>query len=180
LVDSKLLLNQIAEVHCLLNGKTMDGRPARKLDFRIARYAIILLAATTLENFMDKTLKIKDIPFFNLYRLEMVAQNLHLEYDRTKQARKMYEGLEKKGEIKREITAENKTYITLTEKGTKSCLKKLEELQTLRGYLTKIPSLQDKYAGQDESRKDLRSKSQGLTETEVRVEELIARISSLD
>ena len=67
LVDSKRLLNQIAEVHCLLNGKTVDGRPARKLDFKIARYAIILLAATTLENFRSQTLTIADSPFFNLY-----------------------------------------------------------------------------------------------------------------
>ena len=170
-------------MHLLIKWKDCGWSAARKLDFKIARYAIILLAAATLENFRSQTLTIADSPFFNLYRLEKVAENLHLDYDRTKQAKKIYEELEKKGEIRKETTAENKTYISLTEKGEKICLKKLEELYDLKDYLIRTPSLQDKYTEgyelqQNEWSKDVVSKSQGFTDVEIKAEEMITRISS--
>jgi len=182
LIDRKRLFNQIIEIHCLLNGKTIDGQPANKLDFKIARYAIILLAATTLENFTGQTLMIGDSPFFNLYRLEKVAEYLRLEYDRTKQAKKMYEVLENKGEIRKEVTADKKTYISLTKKGERRCVEKLEELVDLRDYLIKLPPLQDKYTEEAENKspRDLRSKSYMPTDVELKVEKLISRISAWD
>lgn len=74
-------------------------------------------------------------------------------------------------------------HISLTEKGEKICLKKLEELYDLKDYLIRIPSLQDKYTEgyelqQNEWSKDVVSKSQGFTDVEIKAEELITRISS--
>lgn len=57
----------------------------------------------------------------------------------------MYEELEDKGDVKKEITTDNKTFVSLTEKGKKKCLIKLDELHDLRVYLSNIPS-EDKYA----------------------------------
>lgn len=111
--DTKFLFNQIAEVRCLLNGKTTDGRPA-KFNFTTTKYAIILLAATAIEIFRAETLLIQNSSFFNLYNLEKVAEYLHLEYDRRWQAIKMYKDLEDRGDVRKEITADNKTYISLT------------------------------------------------------------------
>jgi hypothetical protein len=178
LSDGKFLLNRIAEVRCLLNGKTTDGRPAKKFNFTTTKYAIILLAATALEVFRAETLLIQNVSFFNLYKLEKVAEYLHLEYDRRRQAIKEYEDLEVRGDVRKSITADNKTYISLTEKGEKSCLRRLEELEGLKSYLSKIPS-EDRYA-EDEDLSDLRSKSQGLTDTELKIEELITHISTWD
>ena len=180
LSEGKFLFNQIAEVRCLLNGKTTDGRPAKKFSFTTTKYAIILLAATAIEIFKAETLLIQNSSFFNLYNLEKVAEYLHLEYDRRRQAIKMYKDLADRGDVRKEVTADNKTYISLTEKGKKSCLRKLEELHGLKDYLSKIPS-EDKYAeDEDESTRDLRSKSQGLTDIELKIEELITHISSWD
>lgn len=174
--DDKLF-NQIAEVRCLLNGKTTDGRPAKKFNFTTTKYAIILFAATALEIFSAETLTIGNSPFFNFYKLGQGAEYLDLEYDRRRQAIKVYKDLEDKGDIKKEVTADNKTYISLTEKGKNSCRIKLEELHDLTDYLNKIPSLQDKYA----EKEDMISKGvrKRLTE-ELKVEELITHISSWD
>jgi predicted transcriptional regulator len=180
LSNGKFLFNQIAEVRCLLNGKTTDGRPAKKFNFTTTKYAIILLAATAIEIFRAETLLIQNSSFFNLYNLEKVAEYLHLEYDRRRQAIKMYEDLEDRGDVRKEVTADNKTYISLTEKGKKSCIRKLEELHSLKDYLSKIAS-EDQYADdEDKSTGHLRSKSQGLTDTELKIEELIAHISGWD
>jgi SNF2 family DNA or RNA helicase len=169
------LFNRIAEVRCLLNGKTTDGRPAKRFNFTKAKYAIILLAATALTIFRDETLTIRNSPFFNFYKLGQVAEYLHLEYDRKKQAPKMYEELKDKGDVRREITTDNKTFISLTEKGKKKCLIKLDELHDLRVYLSEIPS-EDKYA--DEDKWVAKGIREGLTNTELKIEELITRISS--
>jgi len=90
----------------------------------------------------------------------------------------MYKDLENMGHTSTQVTPDNKTYICLTEKGKKSCLRKLEEVQSLTNYLSRIN--QDKYAEEEDKSKDLRSKSQGLTDTELKFEGLIMRISSWD
>lgn len=172
------MFNRIAEVRCLLNGKTTDGRPAKRFNFTTTKYAIILLAATALTIFRDETMTIRSSPFFNLYKLAQVAEYLHLEYDRRRQATKMYEELEDKGDVKKEITTDNKTFISLTEKGKKRCLIKLDELHDLRVYLSKIPS-EDKYAeDKDDDKWVSKGVREGLTNTELKIEELITRISS--
>jgi hypothetical protein len=175
------LLNNISQVYYLLNGQTSNGQNATYGSlFKTTRYAIILLAAITLQNFKDQTINIKETPFYNLYRLEKVADFLRLEYDRTKQAKKIYEDLETKGEVKKEVTEDNKTYISLTEKGVTSCLRKIEELQRLRDYFTRLPPLEQNYvedglAGR--SVPTLKSKSNVMTEHEDKIEELIRSIS---
>jgi hypothetical protein len=84
------LLNDISQIYILLNGQTTDGRNATYASlFKSTRYAIILLAAITLENFKAQTVVFRGTPFYNLYRLEKVADYLRLAYDRTKQAKKI-------------------------------------------------------------------------------------------
>src|SRR5437867_304038 len=107
--------------------------------FKATRYAIILLAATTLKNFKEYTVTLYstlegcDYTCYNLYRLSKVAAYLDLPYDRSKQAKKIYEDLEKEGEVKF-FVKQHKTYVCLTEKGKKESLNRLEELRKLRDY----------------------------------------------
>ena len=175
------LLNDISRVYYLLNGVTSNGQNAAYGSlFETTRYAIILLAAITLQNFKDQTIKIKETPFYNLYRLEKVANFLRLEYDRKNLAKKIYEDLEAKGEVEKKVTEDNKTYISLTEKGIGSCLKKIEELHNLRDYFTRLPPLEQNYiedglTGRSVSK--LKSKSSAMTEYENNVEKLIKSIS---
>lgn len=92
----------------------------------------------------------------------------------------MYEELEDKGDVKKEITTDNKTFVSLTEKGKKKCLIKLDELHDLRVYLSNIPS-EDKYAeDKDEDKWVSKGVREGLTNTELKIEELITSISSWD
>jgi hypothetical protein len=175
------LLNDISQVYYLLNGLTSNGQNATYGSlFETTRYAIILLAAITLQNFKDQTVKIKGSPFYNLYRLEKVADFLRLEYDRKNLAKNIYEDLEIKGEVEKEVTEDNKTYISLTEKGIANCLKKIEELHRLRDYFAKLPPLEQNYTEDGltgRSVSGLKSKSGGMTEYENSVEKLIKSIS---
>ena len=175
------LLNDIVQIYYLLNGQTSNGQNATYGSlFKTTRYAVILLAAITLQNFKDQTVKIKETPFYNLYRLEKVADFLRLEYDRTKQAKKIYEDLEAKGEVEKKVTEDNKTYISLTEKGISSCLKKIEELHSLRDYFTRLPPLEQNYIEDGLMGRAVpgsRSKSGVMTEYENNVEKLIKSIS---
>ena len=96
------------------------------------------------------------------------------------QARKIYEELKGMGEVRMEITEDNRTFISLTEKGISRCLKKIEELHNLRNYFARLPSLQEKYVGDGLTGRavtDLKSKSQPMTEDENNVEMLIKSIS---
>ncbi len=173
-------MNDIAEVYLLLQGQNIDGQSTTFGSiFKTTRYAVILLAAITLDHFEDNTIKIKGTPFCNFYRLEKVADALRLDYDRKRQAKKIYEDLQRKGNLKKIVTEENKTYVTLTEKGIEECKKKIKELRDLKDYLLRIPSLRDRYAtDQLISRpvKDLQYKSHELKE-EAQVERLVKSIS---
>jgi hypothetical protein len=174
------LLSDISRITYLLNGQTSNGQNTTYGSlFKTTRYAVILLAAISLQSFRDHTVSVKGTPFHNLYRLEKVADFLRLEYDRTKQAKKIYEDLERKGEVKREVTKDNRTYISLTEKGITNCLKKIEELHSLNDYFARVPPLQQLYIddGTGSSVADLQSKSFAMTEHESNVEKLIKSIS---
>ncbi|MGI0044202.1 MAG: hypothetical protein ACRD47_10865 [Nitrososphaeraceae archaeon] len=175
------LLNDISQVYYLLNGQTSNGQNATYGSlFKTTRYAIILLAAITLQNFKDQTVKIKETPFYNFYRLEKVADFLRLEYDRTKQAKKIYEDLEIKGEVEKEVTEDNKTYISLTEKGITNCLRKIDELHHLRDYFARLPPLEQHYIEEELAGKSvsaLKSKSSVMIEHESNIEKLIRSIS---
>jgi hypothetical protein len=178
--SKKDLMNDISRVTYILNGQTSNGQNTTYGSlFKTTRYAVILLAAISLQSFRDQTITVKGAPFHNLYRLEKVADFLRLEYDRTKQAKKIYEDLEKKGEVKREVTKDNRTYISLTEKGINNCLKKIEELHGLHDYFTRVPPLQQRYIddGTGSSVVDSQSKSFPMTEYESNVEKLINSIS---
>ena len=178
---SRNFLSDISQIYYLLNGYTSDGQNATYGSlFKKTRYAIILLAAITLHNFKDQTLKIRGIPFYNLYRLEKVADLLHLEYDRTKQAKKIYENLENDGDVKKVVTEDNKTYISLTEKGINVCLRKIRELHQLKDYFARLPPLEQKYTMDrltGRSVAELQSKSYAMTQHENNVEKLIKSIS---
>src|SRR5687768_16109790 len=113
-------MNDIAEIYLLLQGQYIDGKNTTFGSmFETTRYAVILLVGITVEHFKDKTMTIDGTPFYNIYRREKVADFLHLDYDRKRQAKKIYEDLEKKGDLKKIVTEENMTYVTLTEKGIK-------------------------------------------------------------
>ena len=179
--DKGELLTDISQTYYLLNGQTSGGHNTSYGSlFKRTRYAVILLAAITLENFKDQTENIKGTPFYNLYRLEKVADFLRLDYDRTKQAKKIYEELESMGDVRKETTEDNRTYISLTEKGINRCFRKLEELHNLRNYFARLPSLQEKYLDDALTGRvsaDLQSKSYPMTEDENNVEMLIISIS---
>jgi uncharacterized pyridoxamine 5'-phosphate oxidase family protein len=177
--DRTNLLINISQVYILLNGQTSNRRNATySQGFKPVRYAVILLAAISLENFKAQTLVIKGTPFYNLYRLEKVAAFLRLEYDRTKQAKKIYDDLERKGEVTKTVSEDNRTYVSLTEKGKKSCVTKMQELHDLKDYFDKIPSLQDKYEEDGSSSTfDARSKSNDMIDLGNKVQKLIKSIS---
>jgi predicted transcriptional regulator len=175
------LIDDISQIYVILNGRTIDGRNASYGSlFKTTRYAVILLAAITIETFKDHTLEIKGTYFYNLYRLEKVADALHLEYDRTKQAKKIYADMEGRQEVMKKVTKDNRTYISLTKKGIEKCLKKIQELHKLKDYFARFPPVQENYTEDlltDSSRPNLRSKSQEMNEFETEVEKLIQSIS---
>ena len=63
--DKGDLLSDISQTYYLLNGQTSGGHNASYGSlFKRTRYAVILLAAITLENFKDQTENIKGSPFY--------------------------------------------------------------------------------------------------------------------
>jgi hypothetical protein len=99
-----------------------------------------------------------------------------LEYDRTKGADKIFSELENKGKIKRAITDDSKTFITLTEESKKECKENLDLLQILNKEFYSDPSLQMKYVYEDVEG-TLAKGFTRHTEKELIVENLINRIS---
>ncbi len=182
--DNAYLMNDIAELYLLLQGQNIDGQNTTFGSiFRTTRYAVILLAAVSLDHFEENTVKIKGTTFCNFYRLEKVAHALRLDYDRKRQAKKIYEDLQRKGNLKIIVTEENKTYITLTEKGIKECRKKIQKVRDLKNYLLRIPALGDRYTTDEvisRLERDLHGKSHELTEEESEVERLVKSISEWD
>jgi predicted transcriptional regulator len=179
------LLIKIKEVKSLLNGVTPDGKEATYASlFKIWRYAIILLVSINFPGFEEHTKQIQSTTYINFYRLNKIAKFLDLKFDRTKMAYKIYTELESKG-LTRTITDDNKTFITVTEKGQEKCLEKLDQLLKLNEYLYSDASLKDRYSEEeqrlDENRmsKDLKIKPSHPTEKEVTVDNLIKRISDL-
>jgi len=170
------LLIKIKEVKHLLNGNTTTGLKAKySSNFKNLRYAIILLAGVVLP--VDNTKEIQNTTFINYYTLDKVARMLGLEFDRTKVADKIFSELENKGKIKRAITDDSKTFITLTDKCKKECIENLDLLQILNKEFYSDPSLQMKYLYEDVEG----TLAKGMTrhsEKELVVENLINRISS--
>jgi hypothetical protein len=159
-----------------LNGKTNTGHKAKYgSNFKTMRYAIILLASLVLP--VDNTKEIQNATFINYYGLDKVARMLGLEFNRTPNgAGKIFSELENKGKIKRAITHDSKTFITLTDEGKKECIEKLDLLQILNKEFYSDPSLQTKYLYEDVEG----TLAKGFTrhsEKELIVEKLINRIS---
>jgi hypothetical protein len=105
----------------LLNGKMLSGEKSSYGSFfTTIRYAIILLAAITLDIFeeKEKTPKPKDCTHFNFYRLKQIADVLQPKFDITKVAKKIYKELKNNGELKIE-SKDNKEYNCLAEKERK-------------------------------------------------------------
>jgi hypothetical protein len=163
-----------------LNGMTNTGHKAKYASkFKNLRYAIILLASLVLPIFEDKTKEIQNTTFINYYRLDMVAETLGLEYDRTKGADKIFSDLENQGEIRRAITNDSKTFITLTEGGKNKCNEKLDLLLILNKEFYSNPSLQTRYLDEDTEGKFAKGiGSDRHADKALTVENLINRISS--
>jgi predicted transcriptional regulator len=179
------LLIRIKKVGPLLNGRTPNGKKATYASlFKTSRYAIILLASIKHHAFENNTIKIGNTTFTNFYRLNMIAEVLGLEFDRTKIADKIYSELQDKGLIKRIITEDHKTFITLTEKGEKKFLKNLDELQTINELYISRPLLQRQYDEEEQEQdyrlvKGVKIKSSQLTDEQIIVDNLIKSISDL-
>jgi hypothetical protein len=78
------------------------------------------------------------------------------------------------------ITEDNRTFVSLTEKGINWCLKKIKELHDLRNYFSRLSSLQEKYIDDGligRAGTDLKPKSYPMTKDENNVEMLIKSIS---
>src|SRR5437870_12636514 len=105
----------------MLNGK----KATFGSDFKITRYAVVLLAATLSEIFKDQTKVIRGKPCFTIYKLPKIASHLNLDFDKTRAANKIYQDLATKGAVKKVTTPERKTYFNLTDEGIDACLKRL-------------------------------------------------------
>jgi len=115
----------------------LDDKTNLVAEFKPTRYASILWLATYLKNYKNFVVKIDDFTCFNYYRLGKVAEYVGMSYDRGKQARKIYEDLEKEGEV-RIFIKDNKTYVCLTDKGRQELRKKLEEIRRLKDYRSSL------------------------------------------
>ena len=146
------LYNQIREVAPILNGRIKNNQKATfSVQFKPARYVITLWAALNL--FSEQATQIERSPYFGFYGLKKIADVLALDYDRTKQAQKMYRILEAKGIVK--ITRkDNKTYITLTRKGVELCKSKLRFLKEMKQAFDQKPYLQENYSVEREKRRE--------------------------
>ena len=127
------LLSTIAEIYIILNGQIRKGQEAvYASDFKTTRYAIILLSAITLEIFKSNTIELNNSFYHNFYQLGKVADYLRLKYDRTKQAKKIYDELATKGEVIKEVTEDNSTFITLSKKREKTLFRKDWRIETTK------------------------------------------------
>jgi hypothetical protein len=175
------LLLSIKQASPLLNGKYHDGTKAKfATDFKFTRYAIILLAAISVSTFEYHTKKIQNDTFVSFYRLHSVARVLGVKFERTKSAPYAYKELVDRGQVKM-VTEDNRTYVTLTDRGKKSCKEKLEELQLLNEHFNRNPLERLKYREKEDWRglpaKGMApgSRQELLVETEI--DKLIKKIS---
>ncbi len=153
---------RIKQARLLLNGKHQDGSKATfASDFKVIRYAIVLLAALSLSNFEYHTRKIQNASFISYYDLYKVARFLGLEFERTKSAPYVYKKLIDRKQV-RFTVEDNRTFITFTDRGKKSCEEKLEELEDLNEHFNSHPSDRQKYKennGNDRTAKGVKLKS---------------------
>jgi hypothetical protein len=151
------LMLRIKQARLLLNGKYLDGSKATfASDFKFTRYAIVLLAAISLSNFEYHTKRIKNNTFISYYNLYKVARFLGLDFERTKAAPYVYKELIDRGHVTT-VNEDNRTFITFTREGKKSCEEKLEELQDLNEQFNLNPYEHQKYK-EEEDEKDRTSK----------------------
>jgi predicted transcriptional regulator len=175
------LMLKIKQTRMLLNGRHRDGSKATYAsDFKFTRYAIVLLAAISISNFEYHTKKIKNTTFISYYNLYKVARFLGIEFERTKAAPYVYKELIERGQVKLAIE-NNRTFITFTEKGKKSCEEKLEELQDLNEQFNSSPSKQQKYregeSWSGKSVKGVKPRPRQQVGIETEIDKLIKKIS---
>ena len=175
------LFVKIRHITLLLNNKYRDGSEVTlELGFGRARYAIVLLAAISLPSFAYHTKKIQNTTFISYYNLYKVAKFLGIEFERTKSAPYIYKELIDRGQVKI-VTKDNRTFITLTERGKKSCEEKLEELQLLNEHFNEnLPDRQKYKEGEDwggRSVKGAKLISPQRLDVETEIDKLIKKIS---
>jgi hypothetical protein len=172
------LMLKIKQTTMLLNGRHRDGRKATfASDFKFTRYAIVLLAALSLSNFEYHTKKIGSTTYITYYNLYKVARFFGLEFERNKSAPYIYKELIQRGQVKI-VIENNRTFITFTEKGKKSCEEKLEELQDLNEQFNSNPFEQQKYKEDENwSRRTVKGAKSKQTEAETPIDKLIRKIS---
>jgi len=174
------LLLRIKQARLLLNGKHRDGSKATfSSDFKFTRYAIVLLAAISMSTFEYHTKKIQNATFISYYKLYKVAKFLEIEFERTKSAPYVYKELIDRGQVKI-VTEDNRTFVTLTERGKKSCEEKLE-LQLLNEHFNTNPSDRLKYKEKEDWRgmpvKGTKPGSLQQLQVETEIDKLIKKIS---
>jgi hypothetical protein len=179
--DKDDFFDSIADLYLLLNGRTLQGKKATYGSyFTTLRYALVLLYAITSEIVRDENEKdlTLDCTRFNFYRLNKVADLLHLEFERRRVAKKIYTELKDKGYAKTERKG-GKEYICITEKGEKSCKNKMEETRKLKRYFMSLPLLQAKYDEEQVPAGMVIKGSQPATNSHAErlVEQIINRIS---
>jgi predicted transcriptional regulator len=171
---------RIKQVRLLLNGRHNDGSKAMfPSNFKYNPYGIVLLAAISMSNFEYHTEKIKNATFISYYNLYKVAKFLGIDFERTKSAPYVYKKLIDRGHVKI-LTENNRTFITLTEKGKKSCEEKLEELQLLNEHFNENPSYRQKYKEGEDWKGIVKGAKPGSSqrlEVETEIDILIKRIS---
>jgi hypothetical protein len=139
---------KIKRVKMLINGRYPDGSKAIFApDFKYVRYAIILLAALSLSNFEYYTRKIQNSTFISYYDLYRVARFLGLEFERTKSAPYVYKKLIDLKQVRLTVK-NNRTLVTLTSIGKKSCEEKLVELQNLNELFNTNPTILENKGGE--------------------------------
>jgi predicted transcriptional regulator len=171
------LVIKIKQVRLLLNGRYRDGSKASfASDFKFMRYACVLLAAVTLSNFEYQTRKIQDETYVSYYSLYKVAKFLGLDFERTKAAPYVYKELIHRGHARISIE-NNRTYVTFTSKGKRSCEEKLEELQFLNEHFNENPLEHQRY--RDEQYTSLiKGEKSKRADSKTNIDKLIKKIST--
>lgn len=171
------LMVKIKQARLLLNGRYRDGSKASfASDFKFARYAIVLFAAITMSTFEYHTKKIQNSTFISYYSLYKVAKFLGLEFERTKTAPYIYRELTQRGHMKI-IIENNRTFITFTEKGRKSCEEKIEELQFLNEHFNENPLDQQRDKEEGWNKSLIKGTKAIQPDTETEIDKLIKKIS---
>lgn len=130
--DSKKARQKIMQVKHMLNGKDRSGnKTSLYSEIKHLRYYAVLDYAMNSSIYKNESKTVNEKNFFNVYRLEKVANTLDLDFDKSRIAKKVFEDGEKRGEIEF-LREDHREYVRLTPKGIDTLNEGLDELKSLQ------------------------------------------------